>query len=376
MAVPLGLPPDLPAGVAMAREWIADAAQLLLPSGLDALLLATDEPEVLAGLLTCALRLDLPTVVVPGETALHVALAAAGIASHPEDPAEAVVRAARDGGPRPGALLDNFSLANALRAGVAAGGGPTLLVHLSAAAREASVAGFSQMLRVLAPETPVLPRSWVEDHGTSGVLASLGDVLHDVPTIAGSLRAGLPEAPPTPEPAARLVFIRGRNSGTEAVCGVPAGVTEVAGACRVFRSEREAVRAVKSGEVGAGTLIVVPGCGARGGPGVLRLERLTEALESSGLEREVGVLTDGLAPDTEGVWISAFYPEAAAGGIIGRLADGDDLRIDLVEGRIRTGVKVEEILARRFPTSGLAGRGYAARYARAALPALEGGGFS
>jgi dihydroxy-acid dehydratase len=374
-AVPLRLLPDLPPGVALAREWVCDAAQISLPDDLDALLLADDEPKVLAGLLNCALRLDLPAAVVPGDTAFHAALMAAGLAPRSEDPAETVVRVARYGGPRTVDLLDNFSLANALRAGVAAGGGPELLVHLCAIAREAQVAGFSQMLRVLAPETPVAPRSWAEDHGAIGVLAHLGDTLHDVATVAGTLKEGLPEAPPAPEPAGRLVFIRGRNSGTEAICKVPAGMTEVAGECRVFRSEEKAVRAVKDGEVGLGTMIVVPGCGARGGPGALRLDHLAAALEENGAAREAVVLTDGVAPEAEGVWISAFYPEAVAGGIIGRFADGDELRIDFVEGRIRTGEKVEEILARRFPGPVAVERGYAARYARSALPALEGGGF-
>lgn len=374
-AVPLRLTPDLPPGVALAREWVCDAAQILLPRDLDALLLAADEPEVLAGLLNCAIRLDIPVVVVPGGGALHAALTAAGLAPHTKHPAEVVVRVARDGGPRVGSLLDTFSLANALRAGVAAGGGSELLVHLSAIAREAGVAGFSQMIRVLAPETPAAPRSWTTERGVSSVLAHLGDALHDVPTVAGPLKRGLPEALPAPEPGARLVFIRGRNSGTEAVCSVPGGITSVAGECRVFRSEAEAVGAVKAGEVGGGDLIVLPRLGARGGPGVLRLDRLEAALEASGWAREAVVLTDGLAPaGAAGTWISAFYPEAVVGGIIGRFADGDELEIDLVEGRIRAGVKVEEIAARRLPEAAKLGRGYVARYARSALPALEGGG--
>jgi dihydroxy-acid dehydratase len=374
-AVPLRLPPDLPPGVALAREWVCDAAQILLPRDLDALLLAADEPEVLAGLLNCAIRLYLPTVVVRGDGALHAALTAAGLAPHAENPVEVVVRAARDGGPRPGNLLDNFALANALRAGVTAGGGSELLVHLSAIAREAGVTGFSQMIRVLAPETPVAPGSWTRNHGVTSVLAHLGGALHDVPTIAGPLKSGLPEAAPALEPAARVVFIRGRNSGTEAVCSVPKGITSVAGECRVFRSETEAVGAVKAGEVGGGDLIVLPGLGARGGPGVVRLDGLEAALRATSWAHEAVVLTDGLAPaGAGGTWISVFYPEAVVGGIIGRFADGDELEIDLIEGRIRAGIKVEEIAARRPLGAAKLGRGYEARYARSALPALEGGG--
>jgi dihydroxy-acid dehydratase len=69
-------------------------------------------------------------------------------------------------------------------------------------------------------------------------------------------------------------------------------------------------------------------------------------------------------------------PEAAAGGVIGRLRHGDSLRLDLAEGLIRTGVKADELRGREpFAPSVSSGFGYAARYSRTALPALEGGGF-
>jgi dihydroxy-acid dehydratase len=88
-------------------------------------------------------------------------------------------------------------------------------------------------------------------------------------------------------------------------------------------------------------------------------------------------LPDGLAPeDASGPWVSLFTLEAAAGGVMSRLQDGDSLRIDLVEGRIRTGVGAREFgirEPREFPDR--AGTGYAARYAQTVLPSLEGAGF-
>jgi dihydroxy-acid dehydratase len=91
----------------------------------------------------------------------------------------------------------------------------------------------------------------------------------------------------------------------------------------------------------------------------------------------VPVLTDGLAPvDATGTWVSLFTPEAAAGGVLGLLRDGDTIRIDLTEGRIRAGIGTKE-LGRRGPSEfpDRADTRYAARYARNALPALEGAGF-
>jgi dihydroxy-acid dehydratase len=361
--------------VALKREWIADQAEVFDSiAKLDALLVGPGRTEELAGLLLAALRLDLPTIFAPNSArSFDIVPYALGLASLDAEPAEVIVQIARSGGPRSSELVDDFSLSNALRAGVAAGGGPEILVHLAAIAREAGLTGFGQMMRVLASETPEVVPEWLQEYGVPGLLSSLGDTLLDVPTVEGNLKENLPSAPPPPDEHARLVFIRARASGAEAVCRVRKGVTEVAGECRVFGSEEGVVASALQGEVGDGMMLVVRGCGPRGGPGLLRLDALGRALEKAGLE--VPVMTDGLAPEgAAGAWISLFTPEAATGGVLGLLRDGDTLRIDLTEGRIRT--RAREFESRKlgeFPSS--AGTAYAARYVRSALPALEGAAF-
>ena len=337
--------------------------------GLDALLFGAASIEELAGMLVASLRLDLPAVYTPpASPPLFAVLVALGLAPGAGDPATTAVSLSESYGPRPRELVDNFSLANALRASVAAGGGVEMLVHLAAIAREAGVAGFGQMMRVLAAETPEADPGWLREYGVPGLLSSLGDAINDVPTVAGNLKENLPSAPPTPGEHSRLVFIMARASGAEAVCRVRKGVTEPAGECRVFGSEEEAVSSVLRGEVGEKALLVVGGCGPRGGPGLLRLDALGQSLKESGLE--VPVLTDGLAPeDAEGACISLFTPEKASGGVLSLLRDGDTLRIDLAEGRIRTGAG--EFTSREpgeLPNS--AGPAYVVRYAGNALPAL------
>lgn len=381
--VSLGLPGVCPAGgVALHREWHADWAQISSSDkDLDALFVSATAPEKLAGLLVAALRLDLPAVLAsPLEDPFAVALAALGFASPIRNAGEVVVEVGRTGGPRPRDLVEGFSLANALRAGLSLGAGPELLVHLCAIAREAGTVGFTQMIRVLAPESTTIttPCSfWFGAHGAAGLFAYLAAALHDTPTVAGRLKEALPPAPPTPEGASsRLVFVRGRASGTEAICWMDeAGVVEVSGSCRFCASEESAVRAVEDGTVEPSELLVVGGCGPRGGPGLLRLDVLGRTLGEAGLA--VSVLTDGLPPEgVRGTWASLATPEAVLGGVIGRLRDGDHLRLDLAEGVIRTGVKADEFGRREyFATSGASSFAYAARYARAALPALEGAGF-
>jgi dihydroxy-acid dehydratase len=378
----LGLPTDLPAdGVALRREWVADWAEIFCSNNeIDALLVSAMDPAELAGLLIAALRLDLPAVVAPAKDPFGVALAAFGLAPLTGYTTELVVELARIGRPRSRELVEGFSMANALRAGLAAGGGPELLVHLAAIAREAGVLGFPQMIRVLVPESPAVtgPNSlWFETHGIGGLFAYLDNALHDTLTVAGRLKEDLPPVPPAPEAGCpRLVFVRGRVSGTEVICRADGGVVEVTGDCRFYTSEEAAVGAVRESEIAPSDLLVVAGCGPRGGPGLLRLDRLGDALDEAKLSDIVPVLTDGLPPeDIPGAWASLATPEAAASGVIGRLQDGDRLRLNLTEGRIRTGVAAEEIQQREpFMLPASPGFGYAARYARAALPALEGAG--
>jgi dihydroxy-acid dehydratase len=365
-------------GLALAREWVSDLVEMRCSGvDLDGILLHAERMEDLVGMLVAALRLDLPTVCAPpaASPSLSASLVGLGLAPGMEEPASTAVSLAEKDGLHPHGLVDNFSLANALRSGIAAGGGPELLVHLAALAREARVAGFDQMIRVLVPETPEVAPEWLRQHGITALLSSLGDSLHDIPTVAGALEESLPSAPPPPDEYARLVFVMARSSGAEAICRVRAGVDEAAGECRVFGSEEEAISALRRDEVGQGAMVVVGGCGPRGGPGLSKLGGLGLALQEEGLD--VPVLTDGLAPaGASGTWISLFTPEATEDSVLGLLRNGDTLRMDLTEGRIRTGIGVWEIESRE-PTEvpKRADTAYAARYASTALPALEGAGF-
>ena len=152
----------------------------------------------------------------------------------------------------------------------------------------------------------------------------------------------------------------------------------ISGNCRFYASEEAAVQAIGDSAVRPSDLLVVAGCGPRGGPGLLRLDRLGQALDDAGLTGTVPVLTDGLPPEgVPGVWASIATPEAAEGGIIGRLRDGDPLRLDLTEGLIRTGARPNALRRREpFMVPAYSARfGYAARYARTALSALEGAGY-
>lgn len=380
------LEPPAEWGVALRREWFADSVQVFCSaSGVEALLTGTQGPERAAGALIAALRLRLPLIsVAPPGSPLDVALAALGFAPlKGENPGELAVGTAVSGGPSADALVSSFSLSNALRAGISAGGGPEVILHLSAIAREGGEFGFSRMMRVLVPETVPLVTTgslWFERHGVTGLLAHLGDTLQESATVTGWLKDQLPSPPESPPETsgARILLVEGRGSGLEALCGAPGGETEeLSGYCRVFLSEERAVREVTSGRVEEGAFLVVGGCGPRGG-GLRQLDLLREALRDTGLESSVAVFTDGLFPgELLENSCSLAVPEAASGGVLGKLRDGDFLRVDLGEKRLRTGVRAEKIRERdNLAVAAFSGEsGYAGRYARSALSALEGGGF-
>jgi hypothetical protein len=321
--VPLELPSVRPqGGVALAREWVADATQISCArQHLDGLLLAAEEPEELAGLVLVALRLNLLRWQAPVATSTsppHSRRSASCPSREirhrwPSRSQGAAVPRTRD-------LVDGLLLVNALRAGLSLGGGPELLVHLSA------IAG-RRRLRILAVAQGNHPRDdaarrpdsgWFAEHGVAGLLARLGDALNDTGTVSGRLRELVLPSSAVPEPprttGSRLTFVEARASGASALCRLYGAETEISGQCRVCHTEKLAVNAVEEGSLETPSLLVVGGCGPRGGPGLARLERLSRVLEEEGLIDSVPVITDGLPPRSgSGTWISLFSPEAAVG---------------------------------------------------------------
>lgn len=99
----------------------------------------------------------------------------------------------------------------------------------------------------------------------------------------------------------------------------------------VFPSEREALVAVSAGTVVPGDVLVLPGLGPRGGPGTVFAAGLVAALVGAGLSGQVAVVTDGeLSGLNSGLTVGQVMPEAADGGPVGLVRDGDSISIDLM----------------------------------------------
>ncbi|MEW6429441.1 MAG: dihydroxy-acid dehydratase [Thermodesulfobacteriota bacterium] len=140
------------------------------------------------------------------------------------------------------------------------------------------------------------------------------------------------------------------------------------GPARVFDSEEEAQRAILGGAIKAGDVVVIRYCGPKGGPGMPEMLSPTSAIIGMGLGRSVALLTDGrFSGGTAGACIGHISPEAAEGGPIGLVAEGDRIVVDIPGRSLTLEVAGEELARRRQnwrPPAPKITTGYVARYAR------------
>lgn len=120
------------------------------------------------------------------------------------------------------------------------------------------------------------------------------------------------------------------------------------GNARVFHSEKEAVEAILNGEIHKGDVVVISFEGPKGGPGMREMLAPTSAIAGMGMAKDVALITDGrFSGGTRGAAIGHVSPEAAEGGLIGLLRDGDRIRIDIPNRRMDAELDTEEIEERK-----------------------------
>src|SRR5215216_6954681 len=272
------------------------------------------------------------------------------------------------------AFLDRRALRNAM-AGVAASGGSTNgVLHLLAVAREAGVELTQDELTALASRTPVLAsltpggRHVAETlhraGGTPALIRELvagGYVDGAAPTVAGGTLASATADAPRPDgdvlfshatpykAAGALRTLRG-NLAPEGSLVKLAGTerTRQTGPARVFDAEAACVAAVRDGRVAPGDVLVVRYEGPAGGPGMREMLSVTSSVVGVGLGESVALVTDGrFSGATRGLMVGHVSPEAARGGPLAVVRDGDRVLIDTGAGRLEVDVRPEE-LARRM----------------------------
>src|SRR5690606_32456347 len=163
---------------------------------------------------------------------------------------------------------------------------------------------------------------------------TLAENLADVPALAdlGNQDVVFPVARPIAAPNNHISVLSGNIAPESCVLKLSGKTLEKGvfrGAARVFESEAETMAAIRAGEIVPGTVVVVRNVGPVGGPGMPEMVMLTIQLQGRGLGEDVALITDGrFSGVSHGILIGHISPEAARGGPIAAVRDGDMIVID------------------------------------------------
>ncbi len=306
---------------------------------------------------------------------------------------------------RPRDLLTREAFENAIAVIMALGGSTNAVLHLLAIAHaadvELSIDDFERIrgrVPVLCDLKPSGRYLTVDLHAAGGVpqvmkmLLEAGLLHGDCKTITGAtlaeLLAEVPTAPPAGQgvirPMSDPVYLAGHLAilkGNLAEEGAVAKITglkkaAITGPARVFDSEEEAMGAILEDRIRAGDVVVIRYEGPKGGPGMREMLSPTSALIGRGLGDKVGLITDGrFSGGTYGMVVGHVAPEAAVGGGIALVEEGDTITIDAERRLLRLEVDDAEFERRRAAWQAPAPRvtrGVLAKYARLVSTASRG----
>jgi dihydroxy-acid dehydratase len=302
---------------------------------------------------------------------------------------------------RPRDILTSRALRNAVIVNAAIGGSTNVVLHLLALASELGLPLSLTDFDALSRQTPFIADvrpsgrhsllAFDQAGGVPAVLAELGERLElDGPVVSGGtwrdhLREGVrcdhAVIRPLTEPLAAeggLAVLTGSLAPDGAVVKQSAVAEDMRrhrGPARVFDSEAAAVAALRAGRVTPGDVVVIRYEGPRGGPGMPEMHVPATLLSGQALGRAVSLVTDGrFSGASRGACVGHVSPEAAAGGPLALVEDGDEIEVDIPARRIELHVGEEELARRRArwqpPARCL--DGYLARYAALVGPSHTG----
>ncbi|GAA0844842.1 dihydroxy-acid dehydratase [Marinobacter szutsaonensis] len=307
-------------------------------------------------------------------------------------------------GIRPSDIMTRKAFENAITVVIALGGSTNAVLHLLAMAStigvELDLADFTE----IGKRVPVLADLRPSGHYMMSELVAIGGIqplmkmllergmLHgDCLTVTGrTLAENLADVEPYPEGQdiihafedpikadSHLRILYGNLAPTGAVAKITGKEgTHFTGRARVFHSEEEAQARILDGTVVAGDVLVIRYEGPKGGPGMREMLSPTSAIMGKGLGSDVALITDGrFSGGSHGFVVGHITPEAADGGPIALVADGDTITIDAVANRIELDVSEAEMERRRqawqAPVPRVT-RGVLAKYARTVSSASKG----
>jgi dihydroxy-acid dehydratase len=304
---------------------------------------------------------------------------------------------------RPRDIMTRKAFENAITSVVAMGGSTNAVLHLLAIAREAEVDLKLEDFERISRNTPYIAdmrpggryvMADLDRHGGVALMAKrllrVGLLHGDAMTVTGkTLQDNMaaietvedqdiiyqPEAPRSP--TGGLAILYGNLAPEGAVIKVAGHQEKVyQGPARVFDQEETAFRAIQEGQIREGDIVVIRYEGPKGGPGMREMLAVTGALVGQGLGDSVALVTDGrFSGATHGPMVGHVAPEAAVGGPIGLLAEGDIITLDIPGRRLDVKVTEEEMANRRANWQAMPPRyttGVFAKYAKLVSSASEG----
>jgi dihydroxy-acid dehydratase len=304
---------------------------------------------------------------------------------------------------RPSQVITRDSLENAIACACASGGSTNVVLHLIALAHEAGIELDMDDFERISRSTPLLAdlkpggRFVATDLYRAGgvplILSRLAEagILHgDAITVSGrtigeeaeaaSEEEGQEVVRPLSDPLKTeggLAILRGNLAPEGAVVKL-AGTErkKQVGPARVFESEEDCFRAVKEQAIRPGDIVVIRNEGPVGGPGMREMLQVTAAIVGEGLGEDVALLTDGrFSGATRGLMAGHVAPEAARGGPIAAIREGDEISLDIDARRLDVALSDEEIaerVAEYEPPPPLYERGVMAKYAATVSSAAQG----
>jgi dihydroxy-acid dehydratase len=322
-----------------------------------------------------------------------------------KDAAKRAVEMAYADGPLPRDIVTQESLDNAFALDMAMGGSTNTVLHTLAIAKEAGVEYDLDRINAVSKKCPnickVSPSSHyhIEDvHAAGGISAILAEIAKrdgllnlDCPTVTGkTLGENIAEAGSKDEACIRKIENAYSQTGglsilwgnlAEGGCvvksaGVDPKMLVHAGPAVIFESQEDACAGILDGKVKAGDVVVIRYEGPKGGPGMQEMLAPTSYIMGQGLGDSVALITDGrFSGGTHGACIGHISPEAAEGGPIGLLREGDIIEIDIPNNKLAVQLSDEELAERRKAWKEPAPRfttGWLARYAKMATNASNG----
>ncbi|MCI5583775.1 MAG: dihydroxy-acid dehydratase [Anaeroplasma sp.] len=301
-------------------------------------------------------------------------------------------------------ILNEKSFKNALTVDMALGCSTNTMLHLPAIAHEAGVKINLDMANDISAHTPNLchlapaGHTYMEDLNEAGGVKAVMKELTKINlletnliTVTGkTIKENISNAVnKNPEIIRTLDNPYSKTGGIAVLkgnlaldgCVVKRGAVapemlKHTGPAKVYESEEEAIAAIDGGKISKGDIVVIRYEGPKGGPGMREMLAPTSRLAGMGLDKDVALITDGrFSGATRGASIGHVSPEAAEGGLIGLVENGDMISIDMINCKIELLVSEEEIARRRanwVKKEPKIKTGYLARYAKLVTSASTG----